>query len=466
MCKNAFRLLCALLVTVLLAGFQFSPVHAGDFVVTNTNDSGEGSLRQAIMDASDGDTITFHPSLEDATITLASTLIIDKDLIIDAGYLRNWPITLSGYAVRAIHINQSKTVALIGLNVNGWSEEYEGLDGAGIYNEGTLTLEDCELSHSWVAFGGGGGIFNTGNVTMTNCVVSHNFMDMGGAAGILNRGTMTITNSIISGNHAGIFSFSGGCAALCNSGSVTVTNSIFNGNSVMGSAGAISNSGTMTVTNSTFSGNLAVAGRGGAIYNSGDLTVGNSTFYNNRVDPDDMGDAHGGGIYNSKSGTLLVRSSTFSGNRADDGGGGIDNAGTMRLSNTILANSVWGGDCSNSGTILTNIRNLVEDGTCAPSLTGDPKLGALADNGGPTQTLAVLAGSPAIDAGSDAICPDTDQRGMPRPQGIRCDIGAYETGKVVIFRSAGIYDGSIIEFKRNQQHRRLEQFDLANLQGR
>ena len=130
-----------------------------------------------------------------------------------------------------------------------------------------------------------------------------------------------------------------------------------------------------------------------------------------------------------------MNNSTFSGNSAPSGGG-ILNFGTATLKNTIVANSPSGGDCvgaSDGG------YNLVEDGSCltagTTSISGDPLLGELADNGGPTKTHALLEGSPAIDAipdtnGSTPGCGDagitTDQRGVARPQGSACDIGAYE----------------------------------------
>jgi predicted outer membrane repeat protein len=152
---------------------------------------------------------------------------------------------------------------------------------------------------------------------------------------------------------------------------------------------------------------------------------------------DGGGGGRGGGIYNS--GTLTVTNSTFSGNSAVTSGGGIYNTGTLNYSNTIIANST-GGDCTlNAGSIGTNTTNLVEDGSCSASLSGDPSLGALADYGGPTQTMALQSGSLAIDAGDDATCAaapvnNLDQRGVTRPLDgngdgtATCDVGAYESG--------------------------------------
>jgi len=135
---------------------------------------------------------------------------------------------------------------------------------------------------------------------------------------------------------------------------------------------------------------------------------------------------------------LTVKNSTFSGNSASVNGGGLRNTNALSFANTIIANSLSGGDCS-GGDVNTNINNLVEDGGCSSNgshfLSGvEPNLDSLADNGGPTQTMALLAGSPAIDAGDTTTCAASpvnalDQRGVTRPVGASCDIGAYEGAK-------------------------------------
>lgn len=158
----------------------------------------------------------------------------------------------------------------------------------------------------------------------------------------------------------------------------------------------------------------------------------------------------GGGIYNG--GTLTVTHSTFSGNSAiSNPGGGIFNDGTLNLTNTILANNTVGpveNDCE-PGTLNASGVNLVKDGLCGSSFPAgtDPNLGPLADNGGPTQTFALLLGSPAIDAVPDTSCPPpaTDQRGVTRPQdgngdgSAFCDIGAYELQAMVSFDFSGFF---------------------------
>jgi len=206
-----------------------------------------------------------------------------------------------------------------------------------------------------------------------------------------------------------------------------VSNSTFTRNWAYSNKGAdgggIATSGTVTVSNSTFAGNLADGG--GGISNSGTLMVSNCTFAGNRADSEY---SCGGGISNS--GTVTVSNSTFAGNSATALGGGIKNwDGAVTLKNTIVANSPTGGNCS--GVITDGGGNLRYPDTTCPGINGDPKLGPLQDNGGPTWTMALGPGSAAIDAADDAICAATpvnnlDQRGIVRPQGPHCDIGAFE----------------------------------------
>ncbi|MCA9968285.1 MAG: hypothetical protein KC423_28765, partial [Anaerolineales bacterium] len=187
--------------------------------------------------------------------------------------------------------------------------------------------------------------------------------------------------------------------------------------------------------NSTFSGN-SVDDFGSGIYNNGPLAVTNSTFSGN------FG-SRGGGIYNS-AGTLAVTNSTFSGNYPSYGGGIFNDSGTANLAGNVFAAGSGGDNCTNSGTINDNGYNLSDDASCGFSGTSADNatlnLGTLADNGGPTQTHALLSGSDAINAipydtnisnnGTAWTCNDadpfTDQRGVSRPQGSGCDSGAYE----------------------------------------
>jgi predicted outer membrane repeat protein len=217
---------------------------------------------------------------------------------------------------------------------------------------------------------------------------------------------------------------------------LSVSNCAFTGNSTAGVGAGIANFGTLLVTNCTFTNNSAGT-NGGAIFNEDTLSVTNSTFSGNSAG---LG---GGGIETEFSfQPVAVINCTFNLNAATgSGGGGIlvntlvtTTLSSLDLRNTIIAGST-GGDCVlNNGAIIgTNSHNLIQDGSCSPMLSGDPKLGPLQFNGGPTQTFALLGMSPAIDKGDDSVLADpmfpaTDQRGpgFPRKFCAHVDIGAFE----------------------------------------
>jgi CSLREA domain-containing protein len=228
---------------------------------------------------------------------------------------------------------------------------------------------------------------------------------------------VTITNGK-SGGGSGIYN---------NGGELTVINTTIRNNTAIGSEScggglAASVSNPITVTNSTISGNSA-GYCGGGIIIWGSLTVTNSTISGNSAG------SYGGGVFRGASGVgaSIFTNSTISGNSGPNGGGVWNYGGWVTLSNTIVANQTLGADCA--GSITSNGHNLESATTCGFQGTGDlqnsnPQLVALASNGGPTQTMALPAGSPAIDAGSCEQA--TDQRGVSRPQGAHCDIGAFE----------------------------------------
>jgi len=217
--------------------------------------------------------------------------------------------------------------------------------------------------------------------------------------------------------------------------SLTVMNlTIVDGSATGDYGGGIENNGTTTILDCTFSHNSATSGFGGGINNrpGGTLTVTNSTFSGNSATS-----GFGGGIYSAGIG-VAITNSTFSANIADLGAGaGIYNGSVAGfiLRNTIVANSTGAGNCG--GTITNGGNNLDSAATCGWSSNNgsmsstNPLLGALAFNGGPTQTFALLAGSPAINGVTFSPpnnAPATDQRGSARPKGTGYDIGAFEFG--------------------------------------
>jgi len=357
-----------------------------EFIVTNTNDSGAGSLRQAIIDSnstSGNNEITFAFASGSAPFTIVLNSALPS-------------------------IVTTATAGTLTITGPGSSLTISGNNGDSARNFSIFTIDaGGNLTISGVTVSGAkttgfGGAFNTG------------------------AGTLAVSNSTISGNTA----FRGGAIFNTGAGTLSVSNSTLSGNSVTNGGGGIFNNGTLTVSNSTFSGNSA-AFNGGGIFNNGTLTVSNSTFSGNSAA------FNGGGIFNA--GTLTVSNSTLSGNSAAFNGGGIRNNGTLNIANTIIANSTSGGDFSGFGTV-----NLISGATAANNLvtqaglsawattvtTGDLNLGTLQNNGGPTFTMALGAGSSAIGTGSATISnaapiSGLDQRGYTR-SATTPSIGAFE----------------------------------------
>jgi CSLREA domain-containing protein len=272
----------------------------------------------------------------------------------------------------------------------------------------TLTIEGGTAQNLIVSGADLSRIFWIGSstaVTLTNLTITNGRAEDGGA--IFNDGgTLNIIDSTISQSLADWFL--GGT----------------------GYGGGILNTGTLNITRSTINGNTCIGYRGctgGGIHNAGTLNISNSTISGN----DSQGyPINGAGIGNG--GILNVTNSTIEANE----GRGISSNGILNFINTIIANSRTGSDCF-SVSIGTNFNNLVEDGSCHPTLTGDPLLGPLQNNGGPTWTHALTAPSPVIDFGYEIACiippvNSQDQRGIIRPldgdgEGTPiCDIGAYE----------------------------------------
>jgi hypothetical protein len=415
-----------LLIAALLGVARpIPPASAAATIVVSTCD--EASLQQAITSAQPGDTVTFGCS---GTITLhsarSSEFDVTQDLTID-GAGQNVIID-GGGQTSAFFVEPNVTLTLRGLAFTG---------GVG----GSFGL--CETCGNIDI---GGVITNqSGTVTISNSTFNNNIstgLIGGGAVLGYGGGTVNVSNSTFSSNTA----YSAGGAIQSISGELNVTNSTFSGNLTREAGGAIQvSSGKATISNSTFSDNTANAyhanGSGGAISNTATMTIINSTFSGN------IGQA-GGAIANS--GTLTVTFSTLAGNTAELWANGIltgtraDTAlaggGNTLIINSILANGPvtgndgtfdFGGNCVSNGTFSVG-GTYSDDGSCENGInvsTADLKLGALASNGGPTQTMALGAGSVAIH--KDLCRPDvtTDQRGYGRlTAGLGCTPGAYEFG--------------------------------------
>jgi predicted outer membrane repeat protein len=369
--------------------------------VTNLNDAGSGSLRQAILDTPAGGTVDFQPGLNGTITLMTDELLINKDVTI-AGPGAD-VITINGNDdFRVFEIRAPFTVAITGLTiVNGNSS-----NGGGIFNSGTLTVTSSTLARNFALAGDGGS-----------------------GAGISNGGTLFVTNSSLDGNYA---DFGGG---ISNSfGTVTINNSTLSGNTTTlgGSGGGIFNSfGTVTINNSTLSGNSAY--EGGGILNAGTLTVTSSTLSGNIANSGGGSSGSGGGIDNTFGGTLTITGSTFSRNSARTGGGAISTSdGFTHSRNTIIAGNGPGPDLAgNLGSQGHNLIGNTQGGSGfdpTDLLNVDPLLGPLQDNGGPTLTMALLPSSPAIDAGDNTDAPMWDQRGpgFRRVVNGTIDIGAFE----------------------------------------
>jgi CSLREA domain-containing protein len=416
--------LIAIAAALILAS---NPVSAATITVNSLADPGASgicALRDAITAAntqtrvngckagSGNDTIQFRVS---RTILLADTLpqVTDSQLTIKG------PITLSADLFPPdgggglFFVASGATVKLQNLTI----ENGLGSILSAFFNEGTLTIDNSTIS-------GNGPSTNDGTLTVTNTTFSANTsLQPTDPGAIINKGTLTITNSTFSGNGAS------GPGAINNFGTLTITNSTFSGN---GSefVGAIFNHGTLAITNSTFYGNVG-SFTVGAIWNNdgGIVTVTNSTFSNNMSNGQFGTRVFSGAIFN-ESGSAIIKNTIF--------------AASTNFSPTMPSNGSPISNCQ--GTLTDAGYNISDDNSCGFARTGtanngddvNPTLSSdgLTNNGGPTQTIALFGGSPAIDAIPVADCTDqngkrlkTDQRGFPRPDAGEsvCDIGAFET---------------------------------------
>jgi len=325
-----------------------------------------------------------------------------------------------------------------------------GGNGGGISNSGTLSLTNCTIKNntigngggglSGISGGGGGGIHNCGDSTLTDCTIKNNKAGKGGGGfssgyggnggGILNTGeaSATLKNCTISNNTSGDSSFTivalycgnggngGGICNTCNAEIILKNCTVSNNNTGKGDDNIYCDGGK--------------GGNGGGIYNSSTINLTSCTISNNNTG--DIEKLNGNDVFNNNDGN------------GGNGGGFYNYSGTATIQNTIIADNqvapggeapdYWGTFNSRGYNLIENTEKCNINGNISGNITGvDPILGPLSHNGGPTQTHALLPGSPAIDAGYNFII-YFDQRGYTRPVDIPeipnakngTDIGAYE----------------------------------------
>nr|MCB0041909.1 Ig-like domain repeat protein [Caldilinea sp.] len=374
--------------------------------VTNDGDSGAGSLRQAIADVCAGGTVNFSLSYP-ATITLTSgvALTLTKDVTITGPGADK--VAVSGNAAtRVFVVDRYVSVSIDGLTIR---DGRTGGDGGGIL------------------------VLDSGQLSMINSTFTANQANNGGALSV-ERSSPGLINVTFSGNSATNRGGAMYSVAYDNSCCTYLRNVIFSGNSAA-LGGAMYNYGnggsnSPSLENVTFSGNSA--SQGGAMFNYGTS----------------------GGV----SSPSLINV-TFVGNSATSRGGAMYNNGGGGSSSPSLVNVIlWGNTATTAGAQLFNVSAApIISFTLVPSSTadiavssstitwgpgnitsgGDALLGALGDYGGDTQTMPLLPGSPAIDAGDATACPDTDQRGATRPVGDGCDMGAFERQGFTLSKGTG-----------------------------
>lgn len=313
---------------------------------------------------------------------------------------------------------------------NGHATQASVQAGGGVSNAGLLTLQNCVVTGNLSSYlnDWGGGIYNSGSLTLSNSVVSNNATGGHNAygGGIFNQGSLTMVNSTISGNTT-----YGGGSSPGHGGGIFGGNVIASGSTISGNSAALGGglyaTTTVVLTNSTISGNYSDGSGGGLYVASGTTGLYNVTITQNQANADASGSAVGGGVTNA-AGTLTFINTIISANEL--------------VIATVPFPTLDNDECS--GTLTSqgyNLMTYVEAFHCTiagPYTSTDVTLGPLQFNGGFTKTHALPVGSAAIDAGNPSGCTDklgapitTDQRGVPRPYGAHCDVGAFEAAEII-----------------------------------
>jgi len=414
------KALC-LVATVSIALWLGHFVGAATITVTNSADSGTGSLRQALATAQNGDTIVFNLSLP-ATISLTSA-----ELVINAsiGIIGPGPSLLT--VARAqnapsfpiFRVTRDHTVVIQGMTMTNGSTG-SGFGGAGIYNDhSNLTLNNCALINNAVDHRVSGGAITSNG-------------ELSGSA------SLTINNSILAGNSvapSGTATFGGaifnygihGSATLIINNSTISNNYAFQGGGLFNDGGVTGSSATVTISNSTFTGNYADQ-YAGAIMNEGNeagqarVTVSNSTFAGNSSCNCNFfaGDIFNDGTREPGGATLEIGNSIFK-------GGLINPRNIFNQGGVVISH---GYNVTNDAGVLNTDRGIGDFNAPTDQVNTEPMLdpAGLQNNGGPTQTIALLPGSPAINSG-DPSAPSRDQRSYLRDG--PPDRGAFESGGTI-----------------------------------
>ncbi|MCC9641989.1 dockerin type I domain-containing protein [Rhodopirellula sp. JC740] len=344
----------------------------------------------------------------------------DGDVTITGGTVNNNVAASEGGGLW----NGSGVMTVTGTTIDGNVASGDDADngGGGIFNvAGTLVVQDSIIQNNVAdgAAGSGGGIFNAGTATITGTEITENTANRaGGGLEVIDGTTTTISASLLGDNVAGpdgsAAPGNGGALHISGGGEVTIVDTLVEGNTAASEGGGLWNSstGTLVVERSTVSNNFSVDG--GGVFQDGDagnFELINSTIAMNAASND------GGGLL-TEGGSVDLISVTIADNDAATGGGMKADSGTVSVINSIFSRNTATTDSDVSGAYQDDGNNLV--GT-------EAGLGTLGDNGGPTPTIALLPGSPALDAGVLAGL-SVDQRGVSRPQGTGVDIGAFESG--------------------------------------
>lgn len=422
--------------------------------VTNCNDAGPGSLRNAIASAANNDTIDAS-GLTCSTISLTTgSLVVNQNNLMIVGRGRG-DLTIQQGAKygRIIRHQGTGTLSLSGMTIQNGRVSPSATEAG---NQG-----GCVFSNGNVALGNGGSPSDARlGVRVSGCAaIARNAGTTAEGGGVFANGGFNMYGSVISGctvqaTESTNYARGGGLFAGANTtgASINMKYSEISGNQAQateGNGAGLRNGAGIhhtNILNSTITGNVA-GGKGGAVYLTGGgsatISISNSTISGNSAK------ASGGALLNLATqpgvrGDISVMSSTVTRNRSTEfvGGAGLRVLGNLELQSALVSGNTGpngnASDVHHSPGDLTGADNLVGVGEApAPGLirTNDPRLGGLSFNGGPTRTHALLRDSPAMNAGNVAVATTTDQRGpgFPRVRGARADIGAFERDPDVIF---------------------------------